>query len=111
MASPRDSKVLLTKELLTFRVSLNKNEYQITSFYLLAMLSTAIVQKQIEYFVFIDTTLPNIGDRWKYLTLPVHKNLKDIKRVSEEVEKSIREKWAAQKRIVDLQAHLGEIVT
>ena len=111
MASPRDSKVLLTKELLTFRVSNEENEYGVTPFYLLAMLSSAIVQEQIKYFVFIDTTLPNIGNRWKHIILPIHKSPKNVQGVSEEVKQIIHEKWSAQEKIDTLQADLGKIVT
>lgn len=109
MASNRDHEVLLTKELLTLRVDEN-NEYGITPFYLLAMLSIQSVQNQINDLVFIDTTLPNMGDRWKYLVLPVHDDHKVISQISQQVEDSIRKKWSAQKRIDDLQDHLGERV-
>lgn len=65
MASPRDAQVLLTREILTLRVGENKRH--LTPFYLLALLSSREVQRQIDHLVFIDTTLPNIGERWREL--------------------------------------------
>ena len=111
MASPRDRYVLLTRELLILRLPKKENRHGLTPFYLLAMLSSKCVQEQIGNLVFIDTTLPNIGDRWRYLTIPVHTDTNEVKRVSDEVERSIRDKWAAQERIERLRNQLGGIVT
>ena len=58
MASPRDAHVLLMSELLTLRISNTDNKYGITPFYLLALLSSQIVQERIDYYVYVDTTLP-----------------------------------------------------
>lgn len=111
MASSRDERVLLTRELLTFRTAQSDNLYGITPFYLLAILSSKVVQDQMHNLIFIDTTLPNLGDRWKLLVLPVHENQKEISRISGEIEKAISEKWSAQDRIGRLRAELGGVVT
>ena len=111
MASPRDSRVLLTKELLTLRIRNRENEYGLTPFYLLAMLSSSIVQDQIANLVFIDTTLPNIGARWKHLVLPFHVDREQVERISASIERAIREKWSAQDRIDLLRGELGGVVT
>ena len=111
MASPRDNCVLLTRELLTFRIKNKKNMYGVTSFYLLAMLSSKEVQEQIPYFVYVDTTLPNIGDRWKYLLLPFHKTEKEIKSVGVKVEDILRKKWDAQNKVDELRDTCGDMVT
>lgn len=111
MASPRDKKVLLTRELLTLRVANKKNRYGLTPFNLLAVLSSDEVQKQVPYLVFVDTTLPNIGDRWKYLMLPLRKNLQDMNSISDEVEKIIRQKWNAQENVDQLRNKYGGLVT
>ncbi len=110
MASSRDAGVLLTRELLTLRVQLD-NAWKISPFYLLAMLSSSIVQKQIPNYVFVDTTLPNIGDRWKYLEVPIHINVNERQKASDEVEQSMRDKWSAQDRINTLRKTFGGIVT
>ena len=110
MASPRDERVLLTTELLTLRVTPD-NKYGITPFYLLALLSSPVVQEQIESYVFVDTTLPTLYDRWKKIVLPIQTNLQEICRISEQVEGIMRHKWAAQDEIDVLRQQLGEIVT
>ena len=111
MASARDQRVLLTRELLTLRVLDRENPYGLTPFYLLAMLSSRHVQDQISNLVFVDTTLPNIGNRWRYLTIPVHDDTAEVERIGREVELSIRDKWSAQNRIEALRASLGDVVT
>ena len=111
MASHRDSKVLLTRELLTFRVTNPNNRHGITPFYLIAMLSSKTIQDQIHDLVCYDTTLPNLGDRWKLLTLPVHRDSEEINRISQEVEEVIRAKWSAQDSIDELRNRLGSIIT
>ena len=111
MASPRDRRVLLTRELLTFRIHDGENEYGLTPFYLLAMLSSATVQKQIANLVFVDTTLPNIGDRWKHLILPFHRDRARVAGIGAAIESAIREKWSAQDKIASLRDDLGGMVT
>ena len=111
MASPRDRRVLLTRELLTLRVLNRQNPYGLTPFYLLAMLSSGSVQDQIGNLVLYDTTLPNIGDRWRHLVIPVHEDAAEVERIGKEVEMSIREKWSAQDRIEALRSRLGGVVT
>ena len=110
MASPRDRRVCLTRELLTLRVSA-KNEHEITPFYLLALLSSQAVQDQMRRLTFIDTTLPNIGGRWRELRLPVHRDLNAMRKMEATVRRSVRQKWAAQQQIEELRNEIGGIVT
>jgi len=111
MASPRDEKVLLTRELLTMRVIAEHNKYALTPFYLLALLSSTYVQEQLYNLVFYDTTMPNIGDRWKLLVLPIHSSPDEAAQVGSTVEDSIRAKWEAQERIDLLRQKIGGLVT
>lgn len=111
MASPRDENVLLTRELLTFRVLDKDNARGITAFYLLALLSSEFVQSQIRQKVFVDTTLPNISDRWKALVLPVHTDREEVALISAQAEQVVRKKWEAQEQIVGLSDALGALIT
>ena len=111
IVSPQDTEVLLTRELLTFRVLNLKNSYGINPFYLLGLLSSEFVQNQIPSKVFIDTTLPNIGGRWKDIILPVHKNKKEIEDYTARVKSIIDNKWKAQKQIHQMSNDFGDIVT
>ena len=110
MASPLDRRVCLTRELLTLRVD-PKNAHGITAFYLLALLSSQVVQDQIRRLTFVDTTLPNIGGRWRELRLPVHVDSTAMRKMETAVRKSVRQKWAAQQQIDDLRAEIGGLVT
>ena len=110
MASPRDEKVLLTKELLTFRVSKMSNKHGITPYYLLAALSSKIVQDQIPDLVFVDTTLPTIGHRWRRIVIPVPNGIKNAVKISKNVEQIIKNKWKAAKAIHGMEADaLGKL--
>ena len=111
MASPRDNQVLLTRELLTLRVLDADNDYGITPFYLLALLSSPMVQSQVPFKVFVDTTLPNIGDRWRSLVLPIHEDAREVEEISDITETVMRRKWNAQNQIDDLRAKLRNLIT
>lgn len=111
MASARDAGVLLTRELLTLRVRDLDNSHGITPYYLLAMLSTPEVQRQIPPLVFVDTTLPNIGDRWRHIVLPIHRDRAELLRVSKTVEEIMRRKWEAHEMAESLRDAIGELIT
>ena len=110
MASPRDLRVLMMRELLTLRV-VAENNYGMTPHYLMALLSSHDVQKQLRRLTFIDTTLPNIGERWRELRLPLHLDREQASRMSETVKRAIDQKWAAQDGIDVLRRDIGGIVT
>ena len=110
MASARDKEVLLTRELLTLRVAEN-NQHGISPYYLLAMLSTGHVQAQIESLVFVDTTLPNIGERWRELRLPIHKSVSELDALDKRVKSIVAKKWQAQNEIEAVRKTLGTVVT
>ena len=109
MASHRDEQIVMTRELLTLRVE--ENELGLTPFYLLALLSSRDVQAQSHALTFYDTTLPNIGNRWRELRLPFHNKVDDMVAMSETVEQAVRGKWAAQDAIERLRRSVGGLVT
>lgn len=110
MVSPYDTEVLLTREILVLRVNPN-NEYGITPYYLLYLLSHNILQEQAKNKILIETTLPNIANRWMELFLPVHIDLNKRKEVSEKIKKAIDAKWDAVKKINDISLELGNLIT
>ena len=111
MASKRDQKVILAKELLVLRVTRHDNQHDINPYYLLALLSSKYVYEQCSYMSFFETTYPQIGDRWKDSVLPVHKKYMDRKSVARRVEKAIKSKWDSQYQIDKLRQEMGEIIT
>lgn len=74
----KDLKDILTREILVIRV--NDNKIGITPFNLLAILNSDFVRNQFENLVLMDTTLPNIGDRWRNIMFDIKdkKKLKDL---------------------------------
>ncbi|MCY4356366.1 MAG: N-6 DNA methylase [Gammaproteobacteria bacterium] len=110
MVSPRDTKMVMTRELLTLRVK-KENCRNITPYYLLMLLSSEVVQKQMRRLTFIDTTLPNIGDRWRELRLPIHSDSYRVSHFESRVREAIQKKWEAQKSIDLLRDDVGEIIT
>lgn len=111
MVSPYDKEALYTRELLLIRVIKENNKYNITPYYLLYLLSHRITQMQAENKILIETTLPNIADRWKELMLPIDKNPINRKNISDKIEEVIESKWNAVKKINDIQKELGNLTT
>ena len=75
----------------------------------LALLSSSAVQEQVRRLTFIDTTLPNIGDRWRELRLPVPEEM--MCRMNRVVKQAIDRKWEAQDGIESLRREIGGMVT
>ena len=103
LISPFDKEVLLTREILIFRIAKAENEFDITPYYLIYLLSSPMVQRQIEDKVLIETTLPNIADRWQELLLPISRNRHVRHDVSKKVQNAFELKWKAVEQIKQLQ--------
>lgn len=107
LLSKYDTEILLNHHSLVFRVVNENNEYNIDAYYLLYLFSHKLTQKQLYNKVMIDTTLPNIGDRWGELKLPISKD----KKVREEIKKKLKEafikKWEAQEKIISIKNEFG----
>lgn len=111
MLSPNDSEVLLTREILVLRIKDTNNKYNLTSFYLLFALSHWITQEQAKNKVLIETTLPNIADRWKELLIPIPSDPNDVSKISKIIENSIRKKWDSLNEIKKISDSYGPIIT
>lgn len=110
MVSPYDVEALYTREILILRVN-EDNDYGITPFYLLYLLSHKLTQMQADNKILIETTLPNIADRWKELELPIDNDKEKIKQISTRIEKVIENKWKAAEEITKLCKELGNLTT
>ncbi len=53
--------------------------------YLAYLLNHPLTKRQIYSKVFIETTLPNIGDRWRDLELPVHNDQTVVSKIKTEM--------------------------
>lgn len=111
MVSPSDDKMILTKEIQVIRVINKKNIYNLTSFYLLYCFSSKIVQDQLFNKVLIETTLPNIADRWIDLKIPIYPK-KDFDQISKKMENIfISQRWKSDNDIKALTNLYGKLIT
>lgn len=67
----KDTKSIFTRELLILRVVNSENKYNITPYNLLFLMNSDEVRSQLSNKIMLDTTLPNIADRWKKLYIPI----------------------------------------
>jgi type I restriction enzyme M protein len=111
MISPFDTDALYTREILILRVVTSENEYGLNPYYLLYLLSHQLTHLQAQNKVLIETTLPNIADRWKELMLPIDQNIDRRKAISDKVKKVITNKWKAIEEIDILKQELGDLIT
>jgi type I restriction enzyme M protein len=111
MVSPFDIEVLLTGELVILRILKPDNEYGLDPYYLLYLLSHDLTQRQLPQKIMIDTTLPNIADRWKELYLPFNKDKEQAAQIAKRIKTALQGKWKAQEEIGKLRSEFGGIVT
>jgi len=110
MISKHDTDVLLTREILVLRVQ-EDNKYELTPHYLLYMLSHRLVSMQAFNKVLIETTLPNIADRWKELKLPFFIDDEMAKNVKSQIKEVINAKWSAVNKLKEVKKKHGELIT
>ncbi len=99
MVSPYDLKVILTREILVLRIKDYKNKYGITPEYLMYALSHRLSYEQSNNKIFIDTTLPNIADRWKEIEIPIYKDKEKYEVIKSKVSKVVENQWNSLKNI------------
>ena len=111
MISPFDINALYTREILILRIVKEDNIYGINPYYLLYLLSHQLTQLQATNKIFIDTTLPNIADRWKELLLPIDDDKDVILNLSAKIRNVMESKWKAVEQIKQICEELGTITT
>jgi type I restriction enzyme M protein len=111
LVSPYDTEVLLTREILVLRILEEKNDYGITPYYLIYLFSNYLVQMQMYNKILMETTLPNIANRWTELRLPIHNDKEIRERINEKIKSVFDKKWEAQKTILEIKQELGNLTT
>jgi len=106
-----DLNVILTREILVIRVNKLENKYNIDPYYLIFLLSHRLTQEQTKNKVLIETTLPNIANRWKELLLPIHKNIEERKKISDFVKSIFENKKMALEKIENIKEQFGDFTT
>jgi len=111
MVSPFDKEALYTREILLLRVTEEENEYGLNPYYLLYLLSHKLTHLQAKNKILIETTLPNIAERWKELMLPIDTNPKQREFITNKIKEVITSKWEAIEKIDNLKQELGDLIT
>lgn len=111
MVSPFDKEALYTREILVLRVIDEENEYGLNPYYLLYLLSHKLTHLQAKNKVLIETTLPNIAERWKELMLPIDTDITQRQFITDKIKEVITSKWEAIEKIDNLKQELGDLVT
>lgn len=68
----QDLKSIFTRELLILRVKDGENKYNLTPYNLLFLMNSDEVRNQLQNKIMLDTTLPNIANRWQKLYIPIY---------------------------------------
>ncbi len=110
MVSPYDLEVILTREILVLRL-LDESEYKLTPEYLLFAFSHQLVQEQLTNKIFMDTTLPNIADRWKELYIPVYKDKKEYNEIKNKAAKLVENQWKSLSHLAEFRKEYNLIST
>jgi type I restriction enzyme M protein len=87
------------------------NEYGLTPYYLLYLLSHKLTHLQAKNKILIETTLPNIAERWKELMLPINRDIKQRELISSKIKEVITSKWEAIEKIEKIKSELGDLIT
>ncbi|MDR2814367.1 MAG: N-6 DNA methylase, partial [Prevotellaceae bacterium] len=111
LVSPYDTEVLLTREILVMRILKEWNDYGITPYYLIYLFSHYLVQMQMYNKILMETTLPNIANRWTELRLPIHNDKKTREHIDNKIKSVFDKKWDAQKTILEMKRELGNLTT
>ena len=104
MVSPYDLKVILTREILVLRVIDINNKYNLTPEYLMYALSHKLSFEQSNNKIFIDTTLPNIADRWKEIEIPIYQNEEKYNLIKDKVSEVVSNQWKSLKEISEMKS-------
>lgn len=103
LLSSDDTNIFLNHHTLVFKIKKADNEYGIDPYYLLYLLSHPLTKKQFFNKIMIDTTLPNIGDRWKELLLPMTRSVKKREEIKSKLKKIFEKKWKVNKELENIK--------
>jgi len=107
LLAPDDTEIFLNHHSYIIRVLRHANSYYVDAYYLMHLLSHRLTKMQLPNLIFIDTTLPNIGDRYKELLLPMERDLEDRKKISEKLRTAFQQKWNAQHEMARARLEFG----
>ena len=104
---PTDTKILLNSHCFVVRVKQHDNKYEIDPYYLAYLISHRLTKQQLYSKTFIDTTLPNIGNRWRELLLPMTKDKETVSKIKQTMRKIVKRRTEAERMINTLMETKG----
>lgn len=105
MVGPDDTAVALTREINVLRV-IKDNSLGLDPYYLLYLLTTRQVALQTKGKVFLDTTLPTIGQRYLDIKLPWAVSEEKRREISQRVRGALSERWKSMQEIREMLVEL-----
>ena len=95
---PTDTEILLDSHCIVFRVN-EDNNYDLDSLYLAYLLRHDLTKRQLPSKIFINTTLPDIRNRWRDLLLPISRYADERSRVKQEMRDIYHRRLEAEQKI------------
>lgn len=105
MVGPDDTSAALTREINILRV-LKDNSVGLDPYYLLYLLTTPQVALQTKGKVFLDTTMPTIGQRYLDIKLPWAVDVEMRRQISGRVRRALNQRWKSMKEIREMLEEL-----
>lgn len=99
MVTVADTKCIIQSHLRKIRVL---QPEVLNPFYLFYLLNTKIAQQQVEMLTFTQATLSTLGNRIMDFQLPIHKDVKEIERITAEIQEIINLKQSLKERSLKL---------
>lgn len=102
---PWQTDIVLTKEVLIIRVE--ANDFGITPFLLLALMSLRVVQEQYRTLALMQTNREHLGDHWREVQVPMPEDGSERAKIGDAVKSyfdgiiTARESWTALSSIID----------
>lgn len=103
LLSPYDTGIFLNHHTLVFKVAKKNNKYGIDPYYLLYLFSHRLTKMQLYNKIMIDTTMPNIGERWTELYLPISNDSEKIQSIKSQLKKTFEKRWEVQKEFDEIK--------
>jgi len=94
-----DEKCIIQSHLKKIRVVHNND---INPYYFFYLLNSKIVQKQIDTKTFVQATLSTLGNRLQEIVLPIHSDVNEIKRITNEIKEIIEQKTLLREKTMSL---------
>lgn len=99
MVTKLDTKIVIQSHIRRIRV-LDKNF--ISPYYLLYLLNTEVVKKQIQSKIFVQATISTLGNKLGEVILPISKDKNEVRKIEKKVKNIIEQKMRLREEIIKI---------